>query len=588
MTDWTPVDLLPGLWLGLLGTFLVAALRRWYDPVPGRVLAVFAAVLLALFAPVLFGGRVLLGTDSLRVVAPSQAAVREALDQRRWPLWNRRAGAGMPLLADPGSQALQPLTLLGLPLPLPRALGFVAALRMLVALTFSFLWLRRLGLRSGPALAGALVYGGLLIFWVGWPAGNVAAFLPVALYAGVRCTDGKDSKDGKDLKDDGRDGFLLALAVLGLLLGGDPVATFCALAILLLFLLDRARRRPPGTRLALLARTGAALLVAVAVSPPVILPTLQYMPRAAAPWSLAPWQWRLPSSTPLRLAFPKTASLRAVQYGLAIHEPRGFRMAALGDVLPPNLAGLYDMTDARLHDPMAPRAYVEFTKPIAAGSPDDPLYQRLGVRYLLTPLDAQLPAPWARIFTDRTAAVWEQPDALPLFFLATPNPAGGVLTQTIEDTWISGAAQLRRRQWLGTSVYQDGGWLLLLNRSRHHTVLDSETFVAARLPRGANRLDLLYRPAAFVWGCVIAALGMVAGVAAFVPRPIPLPRPSSPRPSSPAPSPPPSPGEEGERQDRSNRVPPLPVRGVGRGRERGSGGEGPTTPAAPPPSAAPG
>src|SRR5436309_8008362 len=45
----------------------------------------------------------------------------------------------------------------------------------------------------------------------------------------------------------------------------------------------------------------------------------------------------------------------------------------------------------------------------------------------------------------------------------------------------------------------------------------------------------------------------------------PLPRPSSPRPSSPAPSQPPSPGEEGEKQDRSNRVPPLPVRGVGGG-----------------------
>ena len=35
----------------------------------------------------------------------------------------------------------------------------------------------------------------------------------------------------------------------------------------------------------------------------------------------------------------------------------------------------------------------------------------------------------------------------------------------------------------------------------------------------------------------------------------PHPRPSSPRPSSPAPSPPPSPGEEGDPQDRSNRVP---------------------------------
>ncbi|HYX24102.1 MAG TPA: hypothetical protein VFC23_08105, partial [Thermoanaerobaculia bacterium] len=261
-------------------------------------------------------------------------------------------------------------------------------------------------------------------------------------------------------------------------------------------------------------------------------PTLHYLPEAAAPWSLASWRWRLPSSAPLRLAFPKTESLSAVQYGLAVQASRGFRMAAVGGVLPPNRAGLYDLADARISGPMAPKAYVELTKPIAAGPPDDPLYPRLGVRYLLAPLDAQLPAPWARIFTDRTAAVWERPDALPLFFLATPNPAGGVLTPTIEDTWISGVAQLRRRQWLGTSVYQDGGWRLLLNRSRHHTVLDSGTFVAARLPRGASRLDLLYRPAAFVWGCVIAALGSVAGVIFFAPRPATTPA-SPPPPAAP-------------------------------------------------------
>ena len=101
-------------------------------------------------------------------------------------------------------------------------------------------------------------------------------------------------------------------------------------------------------RLALLARTGAALLVAAAVSAPAVFPALRYMPQAVAPWSLGSWQWRLPSSEPLRLAFPKTESLLAVHYGLAIHEPRGFRMAALGDVLPPNLAGLYDMADARI------------------------------------------------------------------------------------------------------------------------------------------------------------------------------------------------------------------------------------------------
>ncbi|HEX4960281.1 MAG TPA: hypothetical protein VF173_05545 [Thermoanaerobaculia bacterium] len=508
MTDWTPVDLLPVLWLVLAGAVLAAALRRWYEPVPGRVLAVFAAVLLALFGPVLFGGRVLLPPphgnpaqeDMIRVVAPAQAAARAALEEGHWPLWNRRAGAGMPLLADLQSQALQPLTLLGWPLPLARAAGFVAALRVLAGLAFSFLWLRRLGMRAGLALAGSLAYGvGLLPFWAGWTAGNVGAFLPVGLYGLAR-------RDGT-----GRGTLLVAVALVGILLGGDLAASAGGLGILAIYALTLGLRG--------LAGLGAALGVVAAVSAPVLLPAWRYLPQAVAPWagiSSQSWRWRLPA-TPLGVTIPKSDSIGAVRYGLATHGLKGFRMAALGDVLPPNLAGLYGLEDARISGPMAPRDYLELVKPLDANGPGDPLYRRLGVRYLLTPLAAELPSPWVKIFADSTAAVWEQADPFPLLFLATPRPAGGVLIQRLEDTWISGPANLRRRQWLGTSIYQDGGWLLLIDGYLHHT--GHGTFVATRLPAGAMRLDLLYRPAPFVWGCVITALGLVAGFVLFIPKP---------------------------------------------------------------------
>ena len=36
---WSPADLLPGLYVILLVAGLAAALRRWYDPVPLRILA---------------------------------------------------------------------------------------------------------------------------------------------------------------------------------------------------------------------------------------------------------------------------------------------------------------------------------------------------------------------------------------------------------------------------------------------------------------------------------------------------------------------------------------------------------------------
>jgi len=234
---------------------------------------------------------------------------------------------------------------------------------------------------------------------------------------------------------------------------------------------------------------------------------------------------------PLRLAFPSTETLNGARYGLATRGVKGFRMAALGDFLPPNLAGLYDLADARISNPMAPKVYVDLLKPIAAGergelgAPDDPLYDRFAVRFLLTRLDVKLNEPWGRILADQTAALWEKSETRPLFFVAARRPAGAVLIETSEDTWISGVSHLRRRQWLGTSVYQDGGWLLMVNGELRRTDLDAEAFVTSRLPSGANQLDLLYRPAGFMWGCLIAALGMTAGVMILSPRPLRRSRP---------------------------------------------------------------
>ena len=119
--------------MAALGLLLAGALRRWYDPVPWRVLGAFALALGILFGSSLGGGRVLLPLDNLRgevpfrqlppsqphgnllqgdlieLVIPSLDAARRGLTAGRWPLWSSRAGAGMPLLADPQAQALSPV-----------------------------------------------------------------------------------------------------------------------------------------------------------------------------------------------------------------------------------------------------------------------------------------------------------------------------------------------------------------------------------------------------------------------------------------------------------------------------------------------
>ena len=72
MTSWQLQDLLPGLYVGAWITLLAAALRRWYDPVPRRLWAVLALVLLVLLGPVLLAGYRLLPLGELLQYPPYQ------------------------------------------------------------------------------------------------------------------------------------------------------------------------------------------------------------------------------------------------------------------------------------------------------------------------------------------------------------------------------------------------------------------------------------------------------------------------------------------------------------------------------------
>ena len=301
MSPWTIFDLLPGFYVLFLAAVLAWVLRRWYDPVPRRVLATFALVLGLLLSPVLFGGGILLPLGNLRgcfpfkhlppaeppsiglhadlvhQIAPWAVEVRRTLGEGRWPLWNSHAGAGMPLLGDPQTQVFQPFMIAAYPFPYDTAAGITAALRVLAALVFGFLLLRRQGLGEPVALCGSLAYGlgGFLLLWLGWPMANAAALLPVVLYAIARCIPG----DGEGRP---RDFLLLFLATGSLLLGGHPETMLYALGFAGLFLLDRVRRRGRDdwrTGWRLLVRCGLAMAMAGAAVAPVFLTALDYIPK---------------------------------------------------------------------------------------------------------------------------------------------------------------------------------------------------------------------------------------------------------------------------------------------------------------------
>lgn len=286
MTEWNPVDLLPGLWAGALALLLWSALRRGYDSLPLRILAVFSIVLGILFGPVLFGGKLLLPLDGLRgqvpfkslppvephgnllqgdllqLVAPSQAAIRAALREGRLPLTNPLAGEGTPLLGDPQSQVLQPISLVALPLPWWRAAGVMATLRVLLALTFTYAWMRRQGLGEGPALAGSLAYGlgGFVLLWVGWPIANAAALLPAVLYALARCRQEGERKDF----------LLLTFTTAALLLAGHPETIAYALVVAAVYWVG-------GGRGGGLLR---ALTLAILLAAPALLPAAIALPQS--------------------------------------------------------------------------------------------------------------------------------------------------------------------------------------------------------------------------------------------------------------------------------------------------------------------
>jgi hypothetical protein len=749
--DWSPVDLVPGLWTAVLAVLLLRALRRWYDLVPAPVAAAFGLALLILFGPVLFGGNLLLPLDNLRgqapftglaptvppgnslqgdlieLVGPSIFEAREAWADGRWPLWNGKAGAGMPLLADPQAQALQPLILVSSFLPWMRAAAVTAALRVLLALVFTFLWIRVQGLGSGPALGGAFAFGlgGFSLLWVGWPLANSAALLPAVLYALGRC---RQHGERRDL-------FLLALAALALLLGGHPetiVFSFgVILAVLLVQTIDAADGTPAPLRLRRLRGSIVALALAALAAAPALLPAAAYLPQtlratriqngevaAAAPaasrvedlarrllpvaapnaygnsrfgayWGLSNtnedasgfigtaallaaalclgirrrfplerlalggsflclialavpsgigrrlllilslalaylaactlerarrgemerwsvllaaallatvivwgilahpdpadagslavlrlgwlrWQMRflglaalffligfrkrwmpqavagliaaelllahLPANPPMpkRLAYPVTPAIRFLQ-----ENTRRTRMAALGRAFPPNLAAVYGLSDARVYNPMAPRAYLDWLAPAVTGwsgespelgAPRHPLYPRLGVRYLLTEPDAHLPPPLRRAFADAGAAVWEIPGPLPR--LSIDPDAGKMRLQSLAADHVQAQVSLSREALVETSIYQDGGWRMLRDGALCSPIAGDGPFAAARLPAGAWQVDLIYRPAAFVWGCLLAALALAAGAAVFT-APPPTARAAAPLPEAP-------------------------------------------------------
>ncbi|MEA2237695.1 MAG: hypothetical protein QOC81_2419 [Thermoanaerobaculia bacterium] len=122
--------------------------------------------------------------DLTMQIVPWAHQAREAWRSLHFPIWNSLSGCGYPLLANGQSSAMSPLRLLALPLPLGYAMTSEAAMKLLVALTFMYLFCRR-RYDELPSAIGAIAFAfcTFVSTWLHFPIVTVAVWLPAAFLA---------------------------------------------------------------------------------------------------------------------------------------------------------------------------------------------------------------------------------------------------------------------------------------------------------------------------------------------------------------------------------------------------------------------
>ena len=122
--------------------------------------AVLLALPLVLYAPFLFGSRVLYWGVYLLQLYPWRQLAAEQIQAGHWPLWNPYLGAGTPLAANLQTAAFYPPNVLFLLMPVERAFGWELALHVALAGLSAYYLGRTLGLARFGALIVGLAYGG--------------------------------------------------------------------------------------------------------------------------------------------------------------------------------------------------------------------------------------------------------------------------------------------------------------------------------------------------------------------------------------------------------------------------------------------
>jgi hypothetical protein len=265
---------------------IAVAVRRWFDRVDWRTVALLLALAVAFIGRGVFTrdmplplDEVMRGypyhgvfpvteskndltNDTVKQILPWMQTVREQLARGIAPLWNPYLFCGYPLLGNGQSAPFAPLFLATLFVPLPKQLVAMAGAKLFVALLFGYVFIRREGASHAAAVFGSATFA-FAIFnncFLYYPMTAVTLLLPAAAYATLATLHERRRAPV----------VLLAAVVASLLAGGHPESVVhVAMCCVALVAIDR------NCTLRDLGRVVFAAVCGLLISAPAWLPVLE-------------------------------------------------------------------------------------------------------------------------------------------------------------------------------------------------------------------------------------------------------------------------------------------------------------------------
>jgi hypothetical protein len=237
--------------------------------------------------------------DTVTTFMPYHTEFRRRVGSADFPLWTPYPGGGLPLGSVPDAGTLGPLNLPYLVVPLWFAPGVAKLLEMAVAIGFTALFVRRLGLEWSSALVGGLVFAfsGYQVVWTNFPQSHVGALIPALFWAVERGLQ----------KQDLRGVLPLVPVAAAMVLEGFPSVTGYALLAAGGYALVRVgAERGVGVwpRVRVLLLLGGAIAIGIGLTAAQVLPFAERTARLDLAYRVQPPGAHLPPFTAATMAVP--------------------------------------------------------------------------------------------------------------------------------------------------------------------------------------------------------------------------------------------------------------------------------------------